>query len=121
MLHIDYRLISIGHPQSNGEAKVTNRIIHQGLKTMLTEAKGLWTYELYSILWAYRTTPQDPTEETPFKLTFGAEAVIHVKIGLSTIRVKHFSEKSNSDRLRADLDLLEEIRERVRVHMATYK
>ena len=38
--HIDHRLTSIGHPQSNDEAKVTNRTILHGLKIRLTDVKG---------------------------------------------------------------------------------
>ena len=38
------------HPQSNGQAKATNKIILQGLKKRLDQAKGKWTKELYSAL-----------------------------------------------------------------------
>ena len=38
---ITHRLISVGHPQSNGEVEVTNWTILHGLKTRLNEAKGL--------------------------------------------------------------------------------
>nr|XP_025637940.1 uncharacterized protein LOC112733259 [Arachis hypogaea] len=47
----------------------------------LDEAKGLWADELGSVLWSYRTTPQTTTGETPFRLTYGVEAVIPVEIG----------------------------------------
>ena len=51
--HIQHRLTSIGHPQANGEAEVTNRMILHNLKTRLNDAKGLWAEELNLILWAY--------------------------------------------------------------------
>ncbi|XP_072076505.1 uncharacterized protein [Arachis hypogaea] len=57
------------------------REIHEGLKKLLDEAKGLWADELRSVLWSYRTTPQTTTRETPFRLTYGVEAVIPVEIG----------------------------------------
>ncbi|XP_072077929.1 uncharacterized protein [Arachis hypogaea] len=34
-----------------------------------------------SVLWSYRTTEQSATGETPFRLTYGADAVIPVEIG----------------------------------------
>ena len=79
------------------------------MKIRLIEAKGLWVEELYDILWAYRTTPRAPTGETPFKLIFKIETVIPVEIDLPTIRTKNFQAESNSNQLRIDLDLLNEI------------
>ena len=46
------------HPQTNGQAKVTNRTILQSIKTRLEKAKGLWVEELPTLLWAYRTIPE---------------------------------------------------------------
>ena len=43
---------------------------------------------------------------------FRSEAIIPVEIGLPTSRVKNFHEERNSNRLRTDLNLLEETRER---------
>uniref|UniRef100_A0A2N9HH57 Integrase catalytic domain-containing protein n=1 Tax=Fagus sylvatica TaxID=28930 RepID=A0A2N9HH57_FAGSY len=66
---------SPGHPQANGQVEVTNRSLLKLIKTRLEGAKGLWPEELPSILWAYRTTVRIPTGETPFRMTFGSEAV----------------------------------------------
>ena len=49
-LHITYKFTSVGHPQSNDEVEVTNRIILHNLKIRMNEAKGLWVEELYAIL-----------------------------------------------------------------------
>lgn len=54
-LHIYHQFTSVGHPQTNGEAEVMNRMIIQGLKTMLDEAKDMWMEEL-NILWVYHPT-----------------------------------------------------------------
>uniref|UniRef100_A0A2N9G6F7 Uncharacterized protein n=1 Tax=Fagus sylvatica TaxID=28930 RepID=A0A2N9G6F7_FAGSY len=77
---------SPGHPQANGQVEVTNRSLLKLIKTRLEGAKGLWPEELPSILWAYRTTVRIPTGETPFRMTFGSEAVVPVEIGLTTFR-----------------------------------
>uniref|UniRef100_A0A2N9FY65 RNase H type-1 domain-containing protein n=1 Tax=Fagus sylvatica TaxID=28930 RepID=A0A2N9FY65_FAGSY len=58
-------------------------------------AKSMWVEELPSVLWAYRTTVRTPTKETPFKLTFGTEAVIPVEIGLTTLRTTFHKEEEN--------------------------
>ncbi|XP_077231894.1 uncharacterized protein LOC143865077 [Tasmannia lanceolata] len=78
-------------------------------------------YELYHVLWAYRTTPRTTTGESPFNLSFGTEAVIPVDIGAPSPRITSFNEQLNSDGLRANLDLLEEIREESRIRVAAYK
>ena len=47
--------------------------------------------------------------------------MIPIEIGLLSDKVKNFNEITNSDRLRIDLDLLDEVREQVHVRMMTYK
>ncbi|XP_016173113.1 uncharacterized protein K02A2.6-like [Arachis ipaensis] len=80
-LRVSHRFSSVEHPQTNGQVESANKIIVKGLKKRLDEAKGLWADELGSVLWSYRTTPQTTTGETPFRLTYGVEAVIPVEIG----------------------------------------
>ncbi|XP_016182641.1 uncharacterized protein LOC107624718 [Arachis ipaensis] len=79
-LRVSHRFSSVEHPQTNGQVESANKIIIKGLKKRLDEAKGLWADELGSVLWSYRTTPQTTTRETPFRLTYGVEAVIPVEI-----------------------------------------
>jgi transposase InsO family protein len=75
-----------GHPQANGQVEVTNWSLLKLIKTRLEGAKGVWPEELPSILWAYRTIVRIPTRETPFRMTFGTEAVVPVEIGMTTFR-----------------------------------
>ena len=75
---------SVAHPQTNEQIEVTNRIIMQGLKKRLDEKKENWVKELNNVVWAYRTTPRTSTGETPFRLTYGMDAVIPVEISLSS-------------------------------------
>ncbi|XP_075475618.1 uncharacterized protein LOC142507486 [Primulina tabacum] len=71
----------VAYPQANGQTEVVNRIIVQALKTRLQGKGKDWVEELPSVLWAYRTTPRAPTQETPFNLVYGSEAVLPVEIG----------------------------------------
>ncbi|XP_072066966.1 uncharacterized protein [Arachis hypogaea] len=80
-LRITHHFSSVEHPQTNEQVKFANKIIIKGLKKQLDEAKGLWADKLGSVLWSYRTTPQTTTGETPFRLTYGGEAVVPVEIG----------------------------------------
>uniref|UniRef100_A0A2N9EUX0 Uncharacterized protein n=1 Tax=Fagus sylvatica TaxID=28930 RepID=A0A2N9EUX0_FAGSY len=112
---------SSGYPQSNGQAKVSNKVILNGIKRKLEAAKGKWVEELPSILWTYRTTVRKSTNETPFALAFGVEAVIPLEIGMPTIRTTEFAVQTNEDNLRKDLDLVEERRDLAMVHLAAYQ
>ena len=78
---------SPAHPQANGQVEVTNLTLLKIIKTRLEGAKGIWPDELPSVLWAYRTTARKPTGETPFRLAYGADAVIPAEVGLTSYRV----------------------------------
>ena len=77
---------SPGLPQANGQTEVTNRTLLRIIKSRLVGAKGTWPEELPSVLWASRTTARTPTGKTAFSLTYGAEAVIPVEVGLTSLR-----------------------------------
>ncbi|XP_028120441.1 uncharacterized protein LOC114317848 [Camellia sinensis] len=120
-LHIQPCFSSPDHPQANGQVEVTNRSLLKIIKTKLEGAKGLWAEELPNVLWAYRTTARTPTGETSFRLIYGAEAVIPVEIGLPTLRVLHQDPELTKDLRRADLDLIEKLRETATVRSASYQ
>ncbi|RDY10102.1 Tf2-8, partial [Mucuna pruriens] len=105
-LHIRQSFTSVEHPQANGQAEAANRVILRGLRRRLEEAKGRWVEELPQVLWSYHTTPHSTTGETPFRLTYGSEAVIPVEIGEPSPRTALFDPTGNEDELRANLDLL---------------
>ena len=74
---------SPAHPQSNGQAEVTIKTLKAALKTKLEDLKGKWVEYLPEVLWAYRTARKSATQETPFALAIGTEAVDPVKVGLN--------------------------------------
>ena len=41
-----------------------------------------------------------PTGETPFRLTYGADAVISVEIGLTNYRMQNYIEDKNKEAMR---------------------
>ena len=69
----------------------------------------------------YRTTARTPTGETPFRLTYGTEAVILVEIGVTSTRRAVFNEERNDDKLRLNLDCLDEVRDKASSRMAKYQ
>ncbi|XP_020236489.1 uncharacterized protein LOC109816038 [Cajanus cajan] len=114
-LGVQHRVTSVEHPQTNGQAESANKVILAELKKRLREAKGAWAEQLPEVLWAYRCTPQSTTQETPFRLVYGSDAMILVEIGESSFRRIHFDEASNEAELRTNLDVIPEIRDRALV------
>ena len=92
-----------------------------GLKKRLDDAKGRWVEKLPHVLWTYRTAPRKSTGETPFSMTYGAEAVILLKNGFPTMRTSTFTSNGNDELLKKNLDLVEEWRENAMVQLAYYQ
>ena len=77
--------------------------------------------DLPHVLWAYRTTPQRSTGETPFSMTYGAEAVILLETGFLMLRTDAFTLDGNDKLLGKILDLIKERRESAMVRLAYYQ
>ena len=120
-LGIKNRYSTPAYLQGNGQAEAVNNVIVNGLKKRLDDAKGRWVEELPHVLWTYRTTPRKSTGETPFSMTYGAEAVIPLENGFPTMRTSTFTLDGNDELLKKNLDLIEERRENAMVQLAYYQ
>ncbi|XP_071928199.1 uncharacterized protein [Coffea arabica] len=120
-LGIKQHFTSVGHPQANGQAENFNRTLLHGLKTRLHQAGTFWVEELPSVLWSYRTTPRSATQETPFSLTYGAEAVIPAEILTPSPRLAAYAAEVNDEERQLDLDLVDERRDLASARIASYK
>ena len=109
------------YPRGNEQAKTVNKVIVSELKKRLDDAKGRWVEELPHVLWAYRTTPRKSTGETPFSMSYGAEAVIPIETGFPTLRTQSFNPSNNNELLQRSLNLIEERRESAMVQLAYYQ
>ncbi|XP_025636205.1 uncharacterized protein [Arachis hypogaea] len=109
--NIKHHFSSVEHPQTNGQVESANRIILQGLKKKLGEAKGEWADLIPEVLWSYKTSIQSATGETPFKLVYGAEALIPVEVSVPTLRTELYNQPNNQQARLAELDLVEEDRD----------
>ncbi|GJW21093.1 reverse transcriptase domain-containing protein [Tanacetum coccineum] len=106
------------HPQANSLAERENRSLGEGIKARLNERSKNWLEEISHVLWAHRTMIKSSNGETPFSLTYGAEAVIPVEIGMPTSRTAKVDMIKNDEALGVNLDLLEEKREQTAIHEA---
>ena len=120
-LGITNRYSTSVYPQGNGQAEAVNKVIVSELKKRLDDAKGKWVEKLSHILWTYQTTPRRSTGETPFSMTYGAEAVIPLETGFLTLRTSSFTLSNNDELLEKSLDLVEKRRESAMVQLAYYQ
>ena len=112
---------SSAYPQANGQAEISNKVILDGIRKRLEEAKGKWVEELPSVMWTHRMTRRRSTRETPFALAYGVEAVIPFEVGLPMTRTTKFNVKENECNLRKDLNLLEERKDMATIRLASYQ
>jgi len=71
-------------------------------------------------MWSGRI-PKKGTGETPYRLTYGSEAVIPVEIGMPSLRVQQYNPETNQLEQRLCLDLLEERREQASAYAENYR
>ena len=104
---------SVEHPQTNG--LVANKVIIAGLKKRMEEAKGLQVDDVHAMLQTYHTTPHSSTQETPYRLVYELDAVIPIELLEPGWRTLTMIEESNELSWRAELDLVEEDKEKARI------
>ncbi|PWA84172.1 rve domain-containing protein [Artemisia annua] len=90
---------SPNHSQNGIQEEVANKEIVKGVEKRLNEYKTCWVDELSSVLWAHRTTPREITNETPFSLVYGTEAVMPTELLAQNKEVAMVEEDENSPRL----------------------
>ena len=120
-LGIKNRYSTPAYPQGNGLAEAINKVIMNGLKKRLEDAKGKWIEELPHVLWTYQTMPRKSTGETSFSMTYRAEAIIPLENGFPTMRTGTFTSDGNDELLKRSLDLVEKQRENEIVQLAYYQ
>ena len=98
-----------------------NKIIKGILKKRLEERNGAWVDELPGVLWAYRTTQNISTGETPFSLAFGTDAVIPAEIRIPSHRTAYFDKAENASLIASNLDFVEEKRAKAELKVAIYQ
>jgi len=114
------RYFTPAYPQGNGQEGAINKVTVSGLKKRLDDAKEKWVEELSHILWTYHM-PRRSIGETPFSMTYGAEAVIPMGTGFPTLKTSFFTSSNNDGLLGKSLDLIEERKENVMVQLSYYQ
>ena len=54
---------------------------------MVEQSKSNWHLQLFSTLWAYRTTIKNSTGFTPFQLVYGLEATLSIECEINSLKL----------------------------------
>jgi transposase InsO family protein len=108
------------YPQANGQVEAIKKIRKTMIQCMVGENKTYWHMQLFSTLWAYRTSMKTATRFTLFQLVYGIEVVLPIKCEIPSLKLKveilsHTSAKeerflylSKLDKTRLDAALVNE-------------
>jgi hypothetical protein len=111
----------VEHPQANGQAESANKVILRAIKRRLEGKDKNWVEHLLPTLWSYHTTIHSSTGETPFKMVYGADAMIPAEVDPPSWRRATLTAEVNSEALKENLDLLDEVRETAHFREFTVK
>ncbi|XP_058725880.1 uncharacterized protein LOC131597187 [Vicia villosa] len=97
--------------QANGQVEAANKFIINLIKKHVGRKPKSWHQTLDQILQACRTSPKEATNTTPFRLTFGHDAVFPVEICLQSVRIQRQNDMAIDEYWNLMLDELVELDE----------
>ncbi|KAL1308631.1 hypothetical protein AAHE18_17G120800 [Arachis hypogaea] len=101
------------YAQANGQVEAANKILIGLIKKHIGNRPRTWHETLSQVLWAYQNSPRGSTGTSPYKLVYGHDAVLPLKINLNTLRVSKQNDLPVDDYWNAMFDELNDYNHRI--------
>nr|GEW20725.1 hypothetical protein [Tanacetum cinerariifolium] len=121
---VTHRLATAYHPQTSGQAEVSNRGLKRIIERKVRENRTSWSDKLNDALWAFCTAYKTPIGCTPYKLVYGKSC--HLLIELEhraywALKHVNFDLKTAGDHRKLQLNELSELRDQAYENSMIYK